>query len=81
MAVYPSLSHHPFNPTMLAEVDKLGLLVEGTQPSCIPSILQYAAQSWRRRLALWTKKLNDFQKGSRPNSGPICIFLENEVGL
>lgn len=44
--VYPNLSHYPFHPTMLAEVDKLGLLVEGTQPSYIPFILQYATHTW-----------------------------------
>lgn len=37
---------YPFHPTMLAEVDKLGLLVEGTQPSYIPFILQYATHTW-----------------------------------
>lgn len=39
VAVYSSLSHLPFYPIMLAEVDKLGLLVEATQPSYIPSIM------------------------------------------
>lgn len=68
---------------MLAKVDILGLLWTGHSLAIFPPFCDTQPNHGvgNRGLVLWTKKRNDFQKGSRPNSGPNCIFLGNEVGL